>query len=49
MYTDLNNAADHVRSVTRTLRQDLFTALLVLCLGAGVIGFLLGVLYAHFH
>ena len=47
MYTDLNNAADHVRSVTRTLRQELFTALVVLCLGAGVIGFLLGILCAH--
>ena|SRR5215813_12180259 len=47
MYTDLSNAADHVRSLTRTLRHELFTALVVLCLGAGVIGFFLGILYAH--
>jgi hypothetical protein len=47
MHTDLSNAADHVRSMTRTLRQELFTALVLLCLGAGVIGFLLGILYAR--
>jgi hypothetical protein len=49
MHADLNNAADHVRSLTRTLRQELITALVVLCVGAGVIGFLLGNLYAHSH
>ena len=33
----------------RAIVQELFTALVVLCLGAGVIGFLLGILYAHSH
>jgi hypothetical protein len=47
MQTDLNNAADHVRSLTRTLRQELFTALAVLSLGAATIGFFLGIVYAH--
>jgi hypothetical protein len=47
MHTDLTNAADHVRSLTRTLRHEVFTALVVLCLGAGVIGFLLGILCPH--
>ena len=47
MHADLNNAAGHLRSLTRTLRQELFTALVVLCFGAGIIGFILGFLYAH--
>ena len=47
MHIDLRNAAEHVRSITHTLRHELFTALVVLCLSAGAIGFLLGMLYAH--
>ena len=47
MQSDLNNAADYVRSLTSTLRQELFTALVVLCLGAATIGFFLGIVYAH--
>ena len=47
MQTDFNNAADHLRTLTCTLRQELFTALVVLCLGAATVGFFLGIVYAH--
>jgi len=49
MQTDLNNAADHVRSLTRTLRLELFTSLVMMAFGAATIGFLLGMVYAQTH
>jgi hypothetical protein len=47
MHADLGSAADHIRAVTRTLRQELFTAIAILGLGAAVIGFSLGIAYVH--
>jgi ABC-type transporter Mla subunit MlaD len=46
MQSNLNNAADHVRSLLHTLQKELFTSLVVLSLGAAIIGFFLGTLYA---
>jgi len=47
MQADLGSAADHVRSLTHHLRQELLPALALLCLGATVIGFFLGIAYVH--
>ena len=47
MHSDLANAADHIRALTRTLRQELFTAVAILCLGTAIIGFFLGLAYVH--
>ena len=48
MHSDLGSTAEYIRSLTRTLRQELFTAVALLCFGAAVIGFCLGIAYVHF-
>jgi hypothetical protein len=47
MQADFSNAADHVRSLTDNLRQELLPAVAILCLGAAIIGFFLGIAYIH--
>ena len=47
MQADLGSAADHIRSLTLSLRQELLPAMAFLCLGSAVIGFFLGVAYVH--
>jgi hypothetical protein len=42
MQADLDNAACHIRALSRSLAQDLHRALAVLAIGALVLGFLLG-------
>ena len=47
MQAELGSAADHVRSLAHSLRQDLLPAIAFLCLGAAIIGFFLGIAYVH--
>ena len=42
MQADLDNAASHIRALSRSLAQDLHRALAVVAIGALVLGFLLG-------
>lgn len=49
MHADLNNAADHVRTIARSLAKDLQATVALFSLVALMLGFLLGIQWAKQH
>ena len=47
MQADLDNAASHIRALTNAVAKDLRRAVAVLCVGAMLVGFLIGLYYAQ--